>query len=58
MNPIGWLRFFIGAAVDPAGWPCFGAVVGLAISRAVGLAIGGAISTGADIAVGFSRLSL
>ena len=58
VDPIGWLCFFVGAAVDSADWPYFGAVVGLAVGRAVGLAIGGAILTGADVAVGFSRLSL
>ena len=46
--------------VDLADWPYFfiGAIVGLAIGGAVGLAINGAILTGADIAVGFFRLSL
>ena len=60
MNPIGWPRFFVGAAVDPASWPCFGAFVGLAVGlgRADGLAIDGAVSTGSDVAVGFSGLSL
>ena len=51
--------------MDPTGWPCFrfigmSVVVDLAVNlgRAEGLAIGGAVSTGADIAVGFSGLSL
>ena len=46
--------------VDPIGRPCFGAVVGLTIGLggADGLAIGGAVSTGSDVAVGFSGLSL
>ena len=46
--------------VDLAGQPYFfvGAIMGLSISRAVGLAIGGVVSTGTDVAVGFSRLSL
>ena len=51
--------------VDPIGQPCFqfirmSVVVDLAIGlgRAEGLAIGRAISTGADVAVNFSRLSL
>ena len=57
VDPIGRPRFF---AVDPAGRPRFGAVVGLAIGLggADGLAIGGVVSTGSDIAVGFSGLSL
>ena len=32
--------------------------MGLAIGGAVGLAIGGAVSTGTDVTVGFSGLSL
>ena len=46
--------------MDLAGQPRFfvGAAVGLGISRAMGLAINGAVLTGTDIAVGFSRLSL
>ena len=40
------LHFFVGAAV------------GLAIGGAVGLAIGGAVSTGTDVAISFSGLSL
>ena len=57
VDPIGRPRFF---AMDPAGRPRFGAVVGFAIglSGADGLAIGGAVSTGADVTVGFSGLSL
>ena len=60
VDPTSWPRFFIGAAVDPAGRPCFRAVVGLTIGLcgADGLAIDGAILMGADVAVGFSRLSL
>ena len=56
MDPIGWPHFF---AVDPAGRPRFGAVVGLAIGlgEADGLAIGRVVSTGADVVVGFSGLS-
>ena len=48
--------------VDPAGGPRFfvGAVVALAIGLggADGLAISGAVSIEADVAVGFSGLSL
>ena len=46
--------------MDPAGRPHFfvGAVLGLAIGGTMGPAIGGAISTGANIAVGFSGLFL
>ena len=60
VDPTGRPRFFDGAAVDPASRPRFGAVVGLAIGLGGvdGLAIGGAISTGREVAVGFSRLSL
>ena len=51
----GQSRFFIGAAMSSAGWPCFGAVVGLAagLVGADGLAIGGAVLTRSDVAVGF-----
>ena len=52
VDPIGRPRFF---AVDPAGRPRFLAV---GLGGADGLAIGGAVSTGADVAVGFSGLSL
>ena len=57
---IGWPRFFVGAVVDPAGRPRFGGVVGLAIclGGADGLIIGRAVSTGSDVANGFSGLSL
>ena len=57
VDPIGWPRFF---AVDPASRPCFGAVVGFAISLggADGLAMGGAVLPGSDVVVGFSGLSL
>ena len=57
VDPIGRPHFF---AVDPADWPHFGAVVGMAVGLggADGLAIGGAVLTGADVAVGFSGLSL
>ena len=57
VDPIGRPRF---VAVDPASRPRFGAVVGLAIGLggADGLAIGRAVLTGADVAVGFSGLSL
>ena len=43
-----------------AGWPCFGAVVGLVagLGGADGLAIGVAVLTGSDVAVGFFGLSL
>ena len=60
MDPTSRPRFFVRAAVDPAGWPCLGAVVGLAVGldEADGLAIGGAILTGVDITIGFSELSL
>ena len=48
--------FFVGTAMGSIDWPGFfvGAIVGLT----VGLATGGAVSTGADVAVGFSGLSL
>ena len=52
VDPIGRPRFF---AVDPAGRPRFLAV---GLGGADGLAIGGAVLTGADVAVGFSGLSL
>ena len=60
VDPTGQPRFFVGAVVDPAGRPYFGAVVGLAagLGGADGLAISEAILTGADVAFGFSRLSL
>ena len=41
-----WSRFFVKAAM------------GSALGRAVGLAIGGAVSTGADVAIGLSGLFL
>ena len=46
--------------VDLASQPHFfiRAVVNLDISRIIGLAIGRAISTGSDITIGFSKLSL
>ena len=46
--------------VDLADWPHFfdEAAVGFAIGRAIGLAISGAVLTGTNIAIGFSRLSL
>ena len=46
VDPAGWPRFFVGAAVGPAGRLC------------VGLAIGGAVSTGKEVVIGFSGLSL
>ena len=55
VDPIGRPRFFVGAAVDLPGRPCFLAV---GLGGADGLAIGGAVSTGSDVAVGFSGLSL
>ena len=57
VDPIGRPRFF---AMDPASRTYFGAVVGLAIDLGGvdGLTIGGAVLTGADVAVGFSGLSL
>ena len=60
MDPAGRPRFFVGAVVDPADWPCFRAVVGLAVDlgKANGLAIGGAILTGLDVAIGFFGLFL
>ena len=60
----GWPRFFVGAAMSPASWPRFHftgmSMMGIAIGlgRANGLTIGGAISTGADVAMDFSGLSL
>ena len=46
--------------VNLAGQPRFfvGVTIGLGIGGAVGLVIGGAVSTGTDVAVGFSGLSL
>ena len=46
--------------VDLADWPRFfvEATIGLAISKAVGLAIGGAVLPGTNVAVGFFELSL
>ena len=60
VDPTGWPRFFVGAAVDSAGRPRYGAVIGLAVGLGGvdGLAIGGAVSTGSDVTVGFSGLSL
>ena len=60
VDPTGRPRFFVGATVDPVGWPRFGAIVGLAVGLggADGLAIGGTVSTGSDVAVGFFGLSL
>ena len=60
VDPTGWPRFFVGASIDPAGRPRFGAVVDLAVGLDVadGLAIGGAILTGREVAVSFFRLSL
>ena len=55
VDPTDWPRFFVRAAVDPAGRPRFLAV---GLGEADGLVIGGAILTGADVAAGFSRLSL
>ena len=43
---VGWLYFFIEAAVD------------LDIGKAIGLAIGGAILMGTDVAINFFRLFL
>ena len=48
MDPINWPRFFVRAVV--------GLAVGL--SEVDGLAISGAVSTGLNVAVGFSELSL
>ena len=60
VDPTGRPHFFVGAAVDPADRPCFGAVVSLVIGlgRADGLAISRAVSTGREFAVGFFGLSL
>ena len=46
--------------VDEAGRPRFfvKAAIGLGIDGVIDIAIGGAVSTGIDIAVGFSRLSM
>ena len=55
MDLTGWPRFFVGAAMDPVGWPRF---LAIGLGGADGLAIGGAVSTGSDVAVGFSGLSL
>ena len=60
VDPTGWPRFFVGAAVDSPGRLGFRVVVGLAIGqgRADGLAIGGAVLTGREVTVGFSGLFL
>ena len=60
VDPISWPRFFVEAAIDPANRPCFGAVIGLAVSLggADGLAISGAVLMGSDVAVGLSGLFL
>ena len=55
VDPTGRPRFFVKAAVDPAGRLCFLAV---GLDGADGLAIGGAVLMGVDVAVGFSGLSL
>ena len=46
--------------IDLAGWLCFfvGAAIDLGIGRAMSLAIGETVSTGTDVAIGFSELSL
>ena len=59
VDPTAWPRFFVGAVVGSAGWPCFvNALVGLAIYRAMGLASRRGILKRADVAIGFSELSL
>ena len=60
VDPTGRPRFFVGAAVDAADWPCFKAVVGLVVglNGADGLAIGGTVSTEREVAVAFFGLSL
>ena len=60
MNPAGWPYFLVRAVMGPASRPHFfvRAVVGLAIGGVVRLAIAGAVSTGADVAFGFSVLFL
>ena len=55
VDPTGRSRFFVGAAVDPVGLLRFLAV---GLGGADGLAIGGAVSTGSDVTVGISGLSL
>ena len=62
--------FFVGAAMSPAGWlhfrftgmsmmgVCLGGADSLTIGKIVGQAIDGTVLTGANIAVGFSGLSL
>ena len=46
--------------IDLAGLPRFfiGAAMGLSIGKVMNLAIGRAVSTGTDVAIGFSRLFL
>ena len=60
VDPTGRPCFLVGDAIDPAGWPYFGAVVGLFIGLggADGLEISGAVLTGFDIAISFSELFL
>ena len=60
VDPAGRPHFFVEAAMDLAGWPRFfvKVPVGLALGGAVNLAIGRAVSTKADVTVGFSGLSL
>ena len=60
MNLVGRLRFFVGAAIGPTGWPRFRFtgrfMVGVGLGGVDSLAIGGAVSTKVDVAVGFSKL--
>ena len=51
VDPTGQLRFFIRAAMGPAGRPHF-------FDALVSPAIGGAVLTEVDIAIVFFRLSL
>ena len=54
--------FFVGAAMGPIDRPHFRftgmSVVGVGLGRADGLVIDGAVLMGADVAVGFTGLSL
>ena len=57
-----WPRFFVRAAMGSAGWPCFRfigiSIMGVDLGGVDSLAIGEAVSTGVDVAIGFSGLSL
>ena len=58
----GWPRFFVEAAMGRAGQLYFRfigvSVIGVGLGKADSLTIGGAVLTGADVTVDFSRLCL